>query len=44
VAPLRNFSNTAVDDVEKGVVNAHDMSEIKAEGFCFKMHPAEDQV
>ena len=43
VAPLKNFSNTGVDDVEKDV-NAHNLSEVKAEGFCFRMHPAEDQI
>ena len=35
VAPLKNFSNTGVDDVEKDV-NAHNLSEVKAEGFCFR--------
>lgn len=43
IAPLKNFSNTYVDDVEREVDAASDL-EIKADGFCFKLANTEDQV
>jgi len=43
IAPLKNFSNIHEDDVDREV-DAVGMSEIKADGFCFKLAPTEDQV
>jgi hypothetical protein len=43
IAPLRNFSNTEEHDVAREVDSA-DLTEIRAEGFCFKLAPTEDQV
>jgi hypothetical protein len=43
IAPLKNFNNTHEDTVEREV-DAAGLSEIKADGFCFKLAPTEDQV
>ena len=41
IAPLRNFGNTAQQESEKEV-EQNDVSEIRADGFCFKLAPTED--
>jgi len=43
IAPLRNFNNTHEDTVEREVDSAG-LSEIRADGFCFKLAPTGDQV
>ena len=41
IAPLKNFNNLSEDAVER---EAENVSEIRADGFCFKLAPTEDQV
>ena len=43
IAPLKSFTNTHEDTVEREV-DTSDLSEIRADGFCFKLAPTEDQV
>ena len=42
VAPCRDFSNTAVQ--EEPTADPELNSEIRADGFCFKLAPSGDQV
>jgi hypothetical protein len=32
------------EEKEDNIVEEMEKTEIKADGFCFKLHPAEDQV
>jgi len=43
IAPLQTFQNTHEDEVEREV-DASNVNEIRADGFCFKLAPTEDQV
>jgi hypothetical protein len=43
IAPLANFQNTHEDSVER-LVDHNVVNEIRADGFCFKLAPTEDQV
>jgi len=43
IAPQASLKKNEAVDIEHAVENI-ESNEIKAEGFCFRMHPAEDQV
>merc|ERR1712147_278291 len=43
VVPFANFNNVSEEEVEKPIEQT-ECNEIKAEGFCFKLAPSEDQV
>lgn len=43
LAPQVNIAGAQASDAEKECEQRMD-NEIKADGFCFKLHPAEDQV
>ena len=44
IDPKMSISDTTIPSVEKECEQQAMSTEIKAEGFCFKLHPAEDQV
>jgi hypothetical protein len=43
IAPLATFNNTHEDSVEKEI-EMTSTSEVRADGFCFKLCPTADQV